>query len=158
MIRDVGGGAKNEQGQLLSFGVRAGEDGQLRFDAGDPGESPPPQEQPAPAGFPLKEVSGRKVRRGEAQLAFEIMATFNRLAGTKYRAASFYRGIIGRIREHTELTSSDHVAIIRRRLDHPWWKGKPTPNVIYGNASVFERTLHENEQLGELDAYGGERR
>ena len=49
--------------------------------------------------------------------------------------------IVLRHREHPELSADDHAAIISVSLASPWWSGVPGPEVVYGNAALFERAL-----------------
>lgn len=116
-----------------------------------------PGEDGLPPGWKLKEVNRQRVTRGEALMAREVMAVFNEEARSRYHGAVFYRGIIGRLREHPDLTTADHASIIRYVLQNPWFKGNPTPNVIYGNEAVFERARNGRERWRELEGYGGER-
>ncbi len=50
--------------------------------------------------------------------------------------------IVRRAREHPELTLEDHEGLIKVQFENPWWKGDPTPSVIYGNGRVFDRALN----------------
>jgi biotin operon repressor len=97
-----------------------------------------------------------KVTDAEHDLTDGIMASFNEVFGTKYAGVGFRRGIIGRIREHPGLGLSDHEAIMRRMKARPWWKGEPSPAVIYGNDRAFERALHTPDPPPEEDrqSYG----
>lgn len=108
--------------------------------------APEPSTEPStePPGFVRapERVDRKLVTADEHRLTDAILAHFNAQANTKYSAVEFRRAIIGRIREHPDLKYEDHVALIVRNFAAPWWKDAPTPAVIYGNASVFERALH----------------
>lgn len=95
--------------------------------------------------FPLATVDRKPVSAWEAELALGILAAFNEKAGTRYRSAEYLRGIVGRIREHPDLTLSDHVSIIVRNLANPWWNDEAAPNVVYGNEATFDRAMHRVE-------------
>lgn len=92
-----------------------------------------------PKEWPLPTVDRRKVTPFEANTALAILASFNAEAGTSYRSKDFLRAIVGRIREHAELTLEEHTAIIRANLHDPWWKGEAAPNVVYGSSATFDR-------------------
>lgn len=91
-------------------------------------------------------VSRRPVSDSEYSLACQVLLSFNEQAGTRFRGVEEVRKIIGRIREHPDLTYYDHVDVIRRVLAAPWWDGPTSPSVIYGNGSIFERSLHTEDQ------------
>lgn len=93
-----------------------------------------------------KEVAGVKVTTVERQFALAILAAFNAAFETKFRGVYYLRGIIGRIREHPELTLVEHVDIIGRSKANPWWKDDASPAVIYGNDGVFERAMNAKDK------------
>ena len=85
---------------------------------------------------------GRKVvTQAERELAVGVLAEFNRQAGTRYASEEHLRPIVGRIREHPKFDLEAHGRLIRAQLADPWWKGTPGPQVIYGNAALFERSI-----------------
>lgn len=101
-----------------------------------------------------KTAGGTKVTEVEHDLVDAILAAFNRAAGVaKGRQVSFAgkewrEKIIRRVREHSDVTLEQHVEIIDQQFHRPWWKGDPTPSVIYGNGAVFDRALN-GAQAGE---------
>lgn len=105
--------------------------------------SPPGGELDAvhPANRPSK-VNRKAVTDGEYERASAILAAFNRHAGTRYGSKDYISKIVSRIREHPELDVHAHAVVIYRSLAAPWWSGPPSPSVIYGNESLFERCVH----------------
>lgn len=105
------------------------------FPVPDPAPGPPAKREP-------EKVGRRKVTDTEHDLAEAIITSFNDIAGTKLTAAAWKTAIIGRIREHPEMTWAQHFDVIRAFFDNPkpWWDA-PAPNLIYGNAAAFERAL-----------------
>lgn len=94
-----------------------------------------------PVSPPRKKVGGKAVTDAEYSLTSEIVAAFNQAAGTAVTADAHLTPIVGRIREKPDLTAEDHRGIIAAVFAVPWWSGAPGPNVIYGNAAQFERSI-----------------
>lgn len=95
----------------------------------------------SPDNRPTK-VSGKKVTDTEYGHAVAVLAQFNINAGTRYFAKTYIEMIIRRMREHPEVTDEQHTFVIQKTLANPWWDGPPSPNVIYGNAGIFEKSVH----------------
>lgn len=93
------------------------------------------------SGRPKSKVGGKSVTDAEYLLADAIIAAFNAAAGTSVTVAAHLTPIVGRIREKPDLTADDHRGIIAAVFAVPWWDGAPGPNVIYGNAAQFERSI-----------------
>lgn len=91
-----------------------------------------------------KLVDKKQVTKAERATAHQVLAVFNEAAGTRYRAIEFVEKIVRRIREHPAMTVEDHKEVIVRQFKAPWWRGRATPAVIYGNASVFETAIHSD--------------
>jgi hypothetical protein len=87
-------------------------------------------------------VDRRPVLLNEGSLAFAILQEFNRVSKRRFSSAGFLAKIIMRIREHPDVTLDGHVAVIEHAFRHPWWKGDPSPSVVYGNDALFERALN----------------
>ncbi len=66
---------------------------------------------------------------------------YNEATGQSRSSVDALRMIVGRMREHPELSVGDHEHLIRDAVAHPWWKDGTNPNVIYGNGNVFESCL-----------------
>lgn len=92
---------------------------------------------------PLPKVTIDKLtlNRQEWEAALQIIRTFNDAAGTKFRLigsrgnrpTEHLKRIVGRLREHPEVTLAEHQAMIKRCCSDPWWKGPTTTiGVIYG--------------------------
>jgi hypothetical protein len=88
-------------------------------------------------------VDRKPVRWDHARLAMEVLAAWNKEAGQELRSRDWLAKIVMRIREYPEATLPDHQFIIRANLADPWWKGAPTPSVIYGNGAQFERAIQQ---------------
>jgi hypothetical protein len=86
-------------------------------------------------------VNRKPVTDSEHALADEIIVAFNAAAGTAVTVAAHVTPVVGRIREKPELSAEDHRGIIAAVFAEPWWKGPPGPQVIYGNAAQFERSI-----------------
>ncbi len=101
-----------------------------------------PLEDPPTNGVPEK-VDRKRVNATEATLATQILEYFNWRNESRFAAKGFYVGIVGRIREHPELTLAHHQAVIEYVLvrGSRWWQGRADPRVIYGKDSLFESAL-----------------
>lgn len=86
-------------------------------------------------------VNRKPVTDAEYALASEIVSSFNAIAGTSYTADAHLTPIVGRIREHPKLEARHHSAVILHAFKDPWWRGHPSPRVIYGNAGQFESSV-----------------
>jgi hypothetical protein len=86
-------------------------------------------------------VDKRPVTDDEERVAREVLAAWNREARQALAAQSWLAKIVMRCREHPELTVADHEELIRRTLSDPWWRGTPSPSVVYGNDAIFERAM-----------------
>lgn len=115
-------------------------------------ENPP---LPPEGESPVKKVNRKPVTAEEYAQARAIVAAFNRIAGTRFDPDTYLIPVIGRIRKHPELTAAQHGQIIATAFDDPWWKSRPNPRVVYGNAEQFEACLEEWRSKGST---GGRRR
>lgn len=86
-------------------------------------------------------VDRQRVSEDEDTLARLILLDWNSATGQTLVSRDWLAKIIMRVREHPELTVDDHAAIVRANLAEPWWKGPPTPAVVYGNGAQFERAM-----------------
>lgn len=89
----------------------------------------------------IGKVDRKPTSERERILAPAILAEWNVLANQQLRSHDWLRKIILRVREYPELGLAEHAHIIRYALDHPWWKGDPSPAVVYGNGALFEQHL-----------------
>lgn len=87
-------------------------------------------------------VGGKKVTVGEAELAVLVLEAFNEASGKDFRGKDWLRAIVSRLREYPDVSLEKHKEIIREQFDNPWWKGDPTPSVIYGNGKTFDRAVN----------------
>lgn len=111
-------------------------------------------------------VDGKNVTAAEGDLAVAVLGVFSAVA-TEHSDRAFSFGskeaakkVILRHREHPDLDLAAHEAIIRGQFEHPWWKGDPSPSVVYGNGDVFDRALNgvrgdRQEKKGLFDEYDG---
>lgn len=101
-------------------------------------------------------VDRKAVTKAEAELAHGILDAFNQQARTTFTFSGKQNRartcIVLRIREHPELSLQDHERIIRAELAKPWWQGGPTPQVIYGNTTQFEKCLQRRSRTGAREA------
>lgn len=79
--------------------------------------------------------------RGGTDRAKEILSVWNTVAGQNLRAVQWLRKIEARCKTFPELQLDDHERVIRSAFAAPWWKGAPTPNVVYGTDAQFERSM-----------------
>lgn len=99
-------------------------------------------ELPIPrARIELGKIDRRPVPPGDAEFAARVLDEWNRCTEQTLVSKDWLRKIVMRMREHPELTVTDHAHVINAALSDPWWNGHPSPSVIYGNGAVFERAL-----------------
>lgn len=91
---------------------------------------------------PKKEVGRKVVTEDEFALAAAVVLQFNSSAGTALSVDAHLTSIICRIRERPGYTEVHHRKIIEAVFagEH-WWKGAPTPKIIYGNPAIFEQSI-----------------
>jgi hypothetical protein len=100
-------------------------------------------------GPPSVAVDKLKVNEQEWKMATEIIAAFNKatgckfsLIGTRGRPTEHLKRILGRVREHPEVDLAQHLEVVRKTCENPWWEGRPgSVGVIYGPAA-FPRCLN----------------
>ena len=114
--------------------------------APEPSEEKPVQEPPvvparAEPPWPGK-VDRKAVTVREGELATAILAEFNRVSNRRFSSKGALTKIILRIREHPDVTLAGHAATIEHSFRAPWWRGDPSPSVVYGNDALFERALN----------------
>ena len=99
-------------------------------------------------------LSGWKVDRvavteTEADLAQAVLSEWNDQTGQALRSKDWLAKIVMRIREYPEFTITEHSHVIAAALRDPWWKGPPSPSVVYGNGAQFERSITVTADPGE---------
>lgn len=99
-----------------------------------------------------RRVDRKPVNEREALLAAAIMSAWNRQAGQSLTSWDWHAKIIRRLREHPNVTPDEHERIIAANLADPWWKGPPTPSVVYGNDAQFERAMMAGSGRGAMAA------
>lgn len=89
-----------------------------------------------------KEVGRKVVTDDEFALAAAVVSLFNSSAGTALSVDAHLTPIVSRIRERPDYGERQHRAIIEAVFagEH-WWKGAPTPKIIYGNPGIFEQSI-----------------
>lgn len=110
-------------------------------------ESITPPNPPVRA-LPSWSVDRKRVSAKEGLFAEDVLAEWNEMTQQSLSARGWLSKIVMRHREHPMLTVGDHVAIIASSLGDPWWKGPPSPSVIYGNDSIFERAISMTQRPG----------
>lgn len=103
------------------------------------------EKSPSSPGRDPRTIGKVRVTDAEHDQVDTLLGLFNELAGGKRFAGKSWReSIIRRLRDHPELPLDEHEALVRFQFEHPWWKDDPTPNVIWGNDRVFDRTLNRS--------------
>lgn len=103
--------------------------------------------------WPAK-VAKRQVTTLEGEAAVAILEIWNEEAGQSMTSEVWLGKIIGRIREHPDLSLDDHRFVIQETLRHPWWDGPASPSVVYGNGAQFERAMAPRNGNGRPKRYG----
>lgn len=80
---------------------------------------------------------------GPEALARLVLAVWNEETGQALRARGHVDLIARRVRENPRLRVEHHRLVIRRNLADPWWKGAPTPRVLYAKADLFESMVEK---------------
>lgn len=105
----------------------------------EPVESPPPLKR---GGRAPGSVNGKRVTPVEEQFALDVLAAFNEVSGRAFASKEALGKIVMRHREHPDLDVAAHRSLIEAQFAAPWWKGDPSPSVVYGNGEVFDRALN----------------
>lgn len=100
---------------------------------------------------PMKRVGGKRVSSIEWSVASSALAEFNHLLDRKFKLTAWVEKIVRRMREHPELSREDHVSLVQRACAKPWWKGEPSPAVIWGNPQVFDGCMNARAPREEDD-------
>jgi hypothetical protein len=103
-------------------------------------QEPEDSEQSALVELP-KMVDRKVVSWKDANQAADVLRVWNELTGQSLRSTDWLKKIVMRIREYPEATVDDHRLIIQAALADPWWKGPPSPSVVYGSGAQFERSI-----------------
>lgn len=108
-----------------------------------------------------KKIGRAATTKRERDTAVAVVAIWNELAGTNVTARAWAAKVIGRLRHLTETRSADaahdlaaHRKLIEAALADPWWTGRPSPAVVYGNDRVFEATVERARDGGGRDELG----
>lgn len=86
-------------------------------------------------------VDRKLVNAYEEQMAEDVLASWNAATGQSLASKDWLAKIVMRLREHPDLSLAHHREIIDAALADPWWKGPPTPSVVYGSGAQFERSM-----------------
>lgn len=86
-------------------------------------------------------VDRKPVTQAHSLKAIDVLRAWNELTGQSLRSTDWLSKIVMRIREYPEATVDDHRLIIQAALADPWWKGPPSPSVVYGSGAQFERSI-----------------
>jgi len=86
-------------------------------------------------------VNRKRTTAEERRLARDVLAQWNEATGQTLSAVGHLERIIRRDREHP-LAVDEHRHVIDMLLaGKRWWDGPPSPNLIYGNDTAYERAL-----------------
>jgi len=111
----------------------------------EPGKTLDQEQTPEPGTHVARvgAVDGRVATLREREIATAVLVAWNETTGQTLRATTWLRKIIMRIREHPQLDIEQHRAVIDAALrqENRWWKGDPSPSVVYGNDALFERCV-----------------
>lgn len=121
--------------------IRARDKAELQEVVQDLEPTPPVGPPQRPDNRPAQ-VNRKPVKDHEYETATQVLTAFNHIAGTRYQSSDWIAKVISRCREHPDLTPEQHEAVIRRAFADPWWTGPPSPSIVYGNAAVFEQSIH----------------
>ena len=135
--RDPGSGMTERHGgddRAASPGVT---ESPIRGERAAPDPSVNRQEEPS------KEPSAREVDQipisdQEYELARRLLAAFNIENGSGYPLDGQMDKIVRAIRRRPDLSEQDHLGIIAKAMRDPWWKGQPSPAVIWGKPDLFD--------------------
>lgn len=93
-------------------------------------------------GWLPRTVGGKRVTQADREQVDSLLDLFNELSGKRFSGKSWRESVLRRMFEHPDLGLTEHQALVRFQFEHPWWKGDPTPSVIWGNDRVFDRALN----------------
>jgi len=104
-------------------------------------------------------VAHHKLTGDEWKTASALLSRFNERAGTKFGALTSRRDpspnavmIIRRIREWPEMTADDHLAVLDRCFDKPWWKGKiRTVGIVYAPGQ-YPKAVNPPDEARQFEA------
>jgi hypothetical protein len=90
-------------------------------------------------------VDRKRTTEGERVFAGKVLDHWNDATGQRLSSPDWLAKIIMRMREHPEVVLTDHMRLIDAALADPWWRGDPSPSVVYGNGAIFERCLSRGQ-------------
>ena len=98
-------------------------------------------------------------------MAVQIVKAFNAGTGTKFRLigsrgrpTEHLKRIVTRLREHPEVTIDEHLAMIKRVCDDPWWKGQATTVAVIYGPKAFPMCLATDSRPTHGRRFANERR
>lgn len=77
-----------------------------------------------------------------------IVEECNRLWGKRFSPQAHADYITRRIRRFPDVTLDEHIAIVQRASANPWWRGEPSPRVIYSRDDLFDAMRQERTNTG----------
>jgi hypothetical protein len=115
----------------------------------------PPRTPPTPENLTSPPPISPPVRRGRSKPNGEEMAMVtaivdecNRLWGKRFSPQAHADYIARRIRRFPDVTLDEHIAIVQRASANPWWRGEPSPRVIYSRDDLFDAMRQERTNTG----------
>jgi AcrR family transcriptional regulator len=103
--------------------------------------SPPPISPPRRRGR-------SKPDEQEMAMVAAIVEECNRLWGKRFSPQAHADYIARRIRRFPDVTLDEHIAIVQRASANPWWRGEPSPRVIYSRDDLFDAMRQERTNTG----------
>lgn len=95
-----------------------------------------------------RKVDGAVVTEAEMAVATAALTEFNAQAGSDFGLGANLTCIVMRARERPSWDPAKHRRLVQSAFRLRWWErsrrgGRPTPQVIYGNAKVFEQVVQD---------------
>jgi hypothetical protein len=134
----VSGGEDADQRTTVS----AGDGVDQRTPMSDDQRTPVSPDQRTPVSGDSEAVEAEAETQTHTARAREVLSIFNELAGTNFRAGGFVAQVEAIVKEHPDLSASDHRVILEAAFADPWWTNSPSPSVVYKDSKQFERALN----------------
>lgn len=115
----------------------------------------PPHTPPTPENLTSSPPISPPARRGrskpnadEMAMVAAIVEECNRLWGKRFSPQAHADYISRRIRRFPDVTLEEHISIVQRASASPWWRGEPSPRVIYSRDDLFDAMRQERTNTG----------
>jgi hypothetical protein len=104
------------------------------------GTAAAPQPNPNPT---VPTCDGQPVTDAEYENARQALAAFNSLVMDAYPLDAHLERIVRCVRAEPQLTAQDHLAVVRSAVENPWWRGHPSPYVLWKTTEIFHRYVRD---------------